>query len=84
MAGSALLAWLFGYLVTPGTRTRLWRLFAGTGLLGAFTTFSTWMFDTEHLAQEGRAGFVALNVVLPMVAGLAAAGLGWAAGAALA
>jgi len=55
----------------------------GTGLLGAYTTFSTWMFDTERLAQEGRSGLVAVNVLVTLAAGLGATGLGWAIGAAV-
>ncbi len=58
-------------------------LLAGTGLLGSFTTFSTWMLETERLAEESDDGFALLNVGVSLVAGLAAALLGWAIGAAL-
>ena len=47
-------------------------LIAGTGFLGAYTTFSSWMAQSaEH---RGRALAVALSV--PLAAGLAAAALG--------
>jgi CrcB protein len=51
---------------------------AGTGLLGSFTTFSTWIVETEQLPRR----LAALNLALSLGAGLAAAGAGWAIGAA--
>jgi CrcB protein len=55
----------------------------GTGLLGAYTTFSTWMFETERLGEEGDASTGIANITIGVAAGLAAAGAGWAIGAAL-
>ena len=60
------------------------RLVLGTGLLGAYTTFSTWMFEAQRLAEDGEWRLMWWNLVGSMVAGLAAAGLGWLLGAALA
>jgi CrcB protein len=57
-------------------------LLLGTALLGSFTTFSTWMVESERLAGEGETGFAAANVVLGLALGLAAVALGWAVGAA--
>lgn len=57
-------------------------LLAGTAVLGSFTTFSTWMLETERLAEDGDDGVAGLNVLLSTVAGLAAAALGWLVGAA--
>jgi CrcB protein len=51
-------------------------LLAGTATLGAFTTFSTWMFETQRAAEEGRARVAWANVVLSAALGLAAAALG--------
>ena len=50
----------------------------GTGLIGSFTTFSTWMFET-HRRYEGvvTRSVAAWNVALTLAAGLAAAGAGW-------
>jgi CrcB protein len=58
-------------------------LLAGTGLLGSFTTFSTWMLETERLGEEGDDRTALVNLVAPLAAGLAAASLGWALGAVL-
>lgn len=55
----------------------------GTGLIGAFTTFSTWMFEAERLGEEGDAATGSVNIVLSVAAGLAAAAAGWAIGASL-
>jgi CrcB protein len=58
-------------------------LLAGTALIGSFTTFSTWMLETERLAEDGERRVALANLVVPLVAGLAAAAGGWAIGAAL-
>ena len=44
----------------------------GTGLLGAFTTFSTWMYDTHHLDRRRAVA----NIVVSLVLGLLVAALG--------
>lgn len=58
---------------------RLVRPFFGTGVLGGFTTFSTYAVDIERLVNEGeaRAGLVYLAATL--VAALAAVWLAVAA-----
>jgi fluoride ion exporter CrcB/FEX len=53
-------------------------LLLGTGLLGAFTTFSTWMLEAQRLGEEGELRVLAAYLVTSLLAGLAAAGLGWA------
>ncbi len=56
-------------------------LVVGTGAVGAFTTFSTWMFETQRLVEERQLGAALVNVVVSVVAGLAAAAVGlWAGG----
>lgn len=57
-------------------------LLAGTGLLGSFTTFSTWMFETGRLAEDGEARIALANVGVSICAGLGAGALGWLIGAA--
>jgi CrcB protein len=56
-------------------------LLAGTALLGSFTTFSTWMVQSEHLAAEGEGGLALVNVAGSLAVGIAAVIAGWALGA---
>ncbi|MDF2985658.1 MAG: CrcB protein [Eubacterium sp.] len=42
-------------------------LFLTTGILGGFTTFSTFSLDTVNLYQNGNTAFAILNVVLSVV-----------------
>jgi CrcB protein len=76
LMGSALLGLLAGLGVAGDAL-----LLAGTAALGAFTTFSTWMFETQRLAEDGQDRMAAANVVLSVGAGLAAVTLGrWIGG----
>jgi fluoride exporter len=52
----------------------------GTGLIGAYTTFSTFSLETLQLAEEGEVQAALTNVVASLLAG----GLAAAAGIALA
>jgi CrcB protein len=58
-------------------------LLSGTALLGSFTTFSTWMVQSERLAGEGETGLALVNVAGSLAVGLAAVVVGWALGTAL-
>ncbi|QGY41361.1 fluoride efflux transporter CrcB [Pseudodesulfovibrio cashew] len=52
----------------PGSEIRLLCL---TGFMGAFTTFSTYMFETAGLVKSGQMIMAMANVVGQSVAGLA-------------
>jgi fluoride exporter len=58
-------------------------LLAGTAFLGSFTTFSTWMLETERLAEGGEGRLAVLNLAISVVAGLGSGIVGWLIGAAL-
>jgi fluoride exporter len=51
-------------------------LLAGTAVVGSYTTFSTWMFETHRLGEDRRVPGMAGNVVVSIVVGVAAAALG--------
>ena len=59
-------------------------LVLGTGLLGGYTTFSTWMVEAQRLGEDGEWRLMWLNLAGPMLTGLGATGLGWIIGAAVA
>jgi len=66
--------------LTMGSTTRA---FVFVGLLGGFTTFSTYMLDTLTLMQEGAAGRALLNLFGQIVIGVGLIYLGYRAGQAL-
>lgn len=58
-------------------------LLVGGGLLGSYTTFSTWMVESQRLGENGEWGPMWLYLLGSMLAGLAAAGLAWLIGGAI-
>jgi CrcB protein len=73
LSGSVALGWLFGRGVGGDAAFVL-----GTGALGSYTTFSTWMFESERLVEAQESRLAAANVGVSLVAGLAAVACGWA------
>jgi CrcB protein len=59
------------------------RTVVGTGGMGAYTTFSTFTFETVRLAEEGAVNEALRNVLASFLVGLAAASAGLAFAAAL-
>lgn len=55
------------------------RLVVLTGFMGSFTTFSTFIFESGMLAQDGQWIFAALNLAGQNILGLAALAMGLAA-----
>ncbi|MEA2248901.1 MAG: fluoride exporter [Solirubrobacteraceae bacterium] len=56
----------------------------GTGFLGGYTTFSTWMVEAQRLGEDGDFARLLLYLLGSMVAGLLATGAGWALAEAIA
>jgi CrcB protein len=56
---------------------------AGTGFLGGYTTFSTWMVEAQRLGEDGDWTAMNLYLAASMLAGLLTTGAGWALGGAL-
>lgn len=59
------------------------RVAAGTGGLGAYTTFSTFTYETVRLVEDGAVDAALRNVLGNTLVGLAAAALGLAVTAAV-
>jgi CrcB protein len=55
----------------------------GTGLLGAYTTFSTWMLESHRLGEDGRPRLGLANLLVSLALGLACVWLGDQLGGAL-
>lgn len=76
LLGALLLGLLTGLAVPHGVA-----LTVGTGLLGAFTTFSTWVLETQRLAEERQLRTATANLVVSVLAGASVAALGlWVGG----
>ncbi len=68
-------ALVLGVLAGAALHGDAYRLVGGA-LLGAYTTFSTWVFDSHRLGEEGRPWLGALNVIATLALGLFAVWLG--------
>lgn len=76
ISGAALLGFLAGLALNKEAA-----LLAGTAFVGAYTTFSTWMLETQRLGEERRRWAANANIVVSVALGLGAAFLGqWIAG----
>ena len=73
LSGSFALGLLTGLAAHHGLPPQELTVF-GTGLLGGYTTFSTFSYETVRLLEDGAAAEAALNVVGSLALGLAAAG----------
>lgn len=63
--------------VTGAGLSAPWMLLAGTGFCGAFTTYSTFSYETVRLAQHRAYRHALLNAAVSIAAGLAAAVIGY-------
>jgi CrcB protein len=55
----------------------------GTGFMGGYTTFSTWMVEAQRLGEDAELELASAYLLGSMLAGLAATGAGWALAGAL-
>lgn len=70
--GCGLIGILMVTLTEAGAAHRLVRPFLGTGVLGGFTTFSSYTVDAHRLITTGRIGLALLYLALTLVTALAA------------
>ncbi|MDT5291481.1 MAG: fluoride exporter [Mycobacterium sp.] len=78
LSGALLLGLFGGLAFSPHVA-----LLAGTAFVGSYTTFSTWMLETQRLAEERQLFGALANVVVSVILGLTAAWLGLWIGSAL-
>jgi fluoride exporter len=77
LSGSFVLGFVVGLGLYHGLGDPV-RTVAGTGFVGAYTTFSTFSYETIRLLQDGAYRPALLNVTLCVAGGLAAVTLGLA------
>ena len=71
LSGALVLGFLSGLVLSQDQA-----LLAGTAAVGSYTTFSTWMFESQRLAEEREYRDGLLNIIASLVLGLGAAALG--------
>jgi len=74
--GSLLMGFLYIWLIERLASGPVVRAFLLVGVLGAFTTFSTFSVETLNLVESGQLGKAILNVLISVVVCIGAAGLG--------
>jgi CrcB protein len=67
VTGSLVMGLLAAYFVAKAGVPQHWRLFMTTGILGGYTTFSSFSLDTALLYERGEIGLALLYVVLSLV-----------------
>jgi CrcB protein len=70
--GSAAMGLLMGWLARHGTGGEAWRLLLGVGVLGGYTTFSSFALEFAVFVERGQLGLAMGYVAISLVAGFAA------------
>ncbi len=76
VSGSFLIGLLMMLFLYRSTISANWRLFLVTGILGGYTTFSSFEWETFFAIRSGASPVAILYVLLSVVLGLVAAWLG--------
>jgi fluoride exporter len=71
ISGSMVMGLIAGYLAFKGDAAQSWRLFAMTGILGGYTTFSAFSLDAGLLYERGEFGLALLYVLGSVVLSIA-------------
>lgn len=74
--GSLAMGLLAGALARHGGAGEHWRLFVGVGVLGGFTTFSSFSLEMMMLVERGQPGQAFIYAAVSLLAGLSALYIG--------
>ncbi|HXG17649.1 MAG TPA: fluoride efflux transporter CrcB [Methylomirabilota bacterium] len=80
MSGSFILAFFLAYLQERAFIHPHYRLFFAVGFLGAYTTFSTFTYESLRLVQEGSIWLALVNLMGSVVVGMIGAFFGFVLG----
>jgi CrcB protein len=80
LSGSFALGWFMARIARGAAAAEPTQLAVTVGFLGAYTTFSTFMYESDVLLRNGAAGRAVLNLVGSVALGLLAVRLGVALG----
>ena len=69
VSGSFIVGFFLTLAAARMTSDPFWRLFVATGFVGAYTTFSTFEYETQRLTEVGSLGWATVNVVTSVLAG---------------
>ncbi|MDE2561480.1 MAG: fluoride efflux transporter CrcB [Sphingomonadales bacterium] len=76
VVGSLLMGLLTGWLARHGDPGETWRLLLGVGVLGGFTTFSSFSLELVLLVERGQPSLAAIYAAVSVAAGIAGLFLG--------
>ena len=76
ITGSTVMGLIAGYLAFKGDAAQSWRLFLMTGILGGYTTFSTYALEGVLLFTDGSRRLATMSLVGSVLTGLCAAAAG--------
>ena len=79
VVGSMLMGVLVGWMARHSAGGEFWRLLLGVGVLGGFTTFSSFSMEFALFVERGQLGLGAVYVGVSLVAGFGALFVGLAA-----
>src|SRR5438270_4140290 len=72
VTGSLFLGWFLTYVTARYPVSDTTRLAIGAGFVGAYTTFSTFMWETSRLAEDGAGLEAIVNLAASLLLGLLA------------
>jgi len=78
ITGSIIMGLAAAYFAFKGDASQHWRLFLTTGILGGYTTFSTFSLDVATLYERGEVTLAALYVLLSVAISIAGLFAGFA------